>query len=31
MLTYHNGVKEEVLKNNRLEYVCVGEKEMLRL
>ena len=31
MLTYHNGVKEEVVNMNRLEFVSIGGKVMLRL
>ena len=31
ILTYHNGVKQAVAKKKILEWVSVGEKEMLRL
>ena len=31
MLTYHNGVKQSVVKINILEFVSVGEKLMLIL
>ena len=31
MLTYHNGVKQELMKSKILKCVSVGEKSMLRL